>query len=90
MRKNAIACHRKNVEAVQGYLAHKKTFDHPLFLITPPYIAHCMGTCTAKGGWSLFSLFLSPRSLASLHLELEGLAQKKAPTPLGPLGAGVE
>ena len=37
---------------------------HALFLITYPYIAHCMGACSAKGEWSLFSLSLS--SLASL------------------------
>ena len=23
------------------------TFDHPLFFITSPYIAHCMGACSA-------------------------------------------
>ena len=28
-------------------------FDPPLLLITPPYIAHCMGACTAKGSWDL-------------------------------------
>ena len=32
---------------------------HPLFFITYPYIAHCMGACSAKGDWSLFSLSLS-------------------------------
>ena len=26
-----------------------RRFDHPLFLITPPYIAQCMGACIAKG-----------------------------------------
>jgi len=41
------------------------TFDLPLFLITPPYIAHCMGACSAKGEWSLASLCLSPLSPAS-------------------------
>jgi len=33
-----------------------RRFDPPLLLITPPYIAHCMGACRAKGEWSLFSL----------------------------------
>jgi len=37
-------------------LSFNPTFDHPLFLITSPYIAHCMGACGAKGEWSLFSL----------------------------------
>ena len=26
-----------------------RTFDLPLFWITSPYIAHCMGACSAKG-----------------------------------------
>jgi len=34
---------------------------------TYPYIAHCMGACSAKGEWSLFSLSLS-LSLALLSL----------------------
>ena len=42
------------------------TFDPPLFLITYPYIAHCMGACSAKGEWSLFSLSLSLSSLSRL------------------------
>ena len=44
-----------------------RTFDHPLFSVTPPYIAHCMWACGAKSEWSLFFLSLSPLSLASLH-----------------------
>jgi len=44
-----------------------RALDHPLFLTTHPYIAHCMGACSAKGEWSLFSLALSPLYLASLH-----------------------
>ena len=42
-----------------------RTFSQPLFLITYPYIAHCMGSCRAKGEWSLFSISLS-LSLSSL------------------------
>ena len=45
------------------------TFDHPLFLITPPYIAHFMGACSAKGEWSLFSLSLSRSSLSRLSTQ---------------------
>jgi len=33
--------------------------DLPLFLINPPCIAHCMGACSVKREWSLFSLSLS-------------------------------
>ena len=43
------------------------TLDLPLFLITSPYIAHCLRACGAKGERNLFSLSLSPLSLASLH-----------------------
>ena len=34
--------------------------DLPLFLITSPYVAHCMGACSAKREWSLFSLSHPP------------------------------
>ena len=43
-------------------------FDHPLFLITHPYIAHCIRACSAKGAWSLFSLSLF--SLSPLYTVL--------------------
>ena len=46
-----------HVQTLEQVRADK--FDHPLFLITYPYIALCMGACSAKGGWSLFSLSLS-------------------------------
>ena len=43
------------------------TFDHPLCLLTHPYIAHSMGACSAEREWSLFSVSLSlPLSLSSL------------------------
>jgi len=45
-------------------------FDHPLFLITYPYITHCMGACSAKGEWSLFSLYLSLIFLSPLYTVL--------------------
>ena len=40
-------------------------FEHQLFLITPSYIAHCMGACIAKGEWSLSFLSLSSLSRLS-------------------------
>ena len=40
--------------------------DHPLFLITYSYIAHCMEACGAKGEWSLFSLLSLSLSLSLL------------------------
>jgi len=46
----------------------RRTFDHPLLLITYPYIAQCMGACSAKGGWSLLSLSLSPSLSLSLSI----------------------
>ena len=33
-----------------------RTSNAPLFLITHPSISHCIWACSAKGGWSLFSL----------------------------------
>ena len=45
-----------------------RTFDHPLFSIAYPYIAHCMRACRAKGEWSLFSLSLSPPPLSLSRL----------------------
>ena len=37
---------------LQTHCHHKRTLDHPRFLITIPYIAHCVGcvgACSAKG-----------------------------------------
>ena len=55
-----------------GRVADDKDIRPPLFLTTSPYIAHCMGACSAKGEWGLFSpslslylLYLS--SLSSLY-----------------------
>ena len=45
-----------------------ETFDHPLFLITYPYKAHCMGACGAKGAQTLFSLTLSLLSLSPFNV----------------------
>ena len=42
----------------------------PRSLITPPCIAHCMRACSAKGGWSLFSLTLSRLAVEVQHKEL--------------------
>ena len=39
----------------------------PLFLITYPDIAHCMGACSAKGEWSLFSLSRRPGRRVRSH-----------------------
>ena len=43
---------------------------YALFLITYPYIAHCMGACSARGEWSLFSLLNSLSSLSPLYTVL--------------------
>ena len=37
----------------------------PSYAATSPYITHCMGACSAKGEWSIFSLSL-PLPLSSL------------------------
>ena len=42
----------------------------PSSAVTYPYIAHCMGACSAKGEWSLFSLSLSLSSLSPLYTVL--------------------
>ena len=39
-----------------------RSFDHPLFLITYPYITHCTGAWRAKGSYSVGSV--SPLSLS--------------------------
>jgi len=54
------------------------TSDHPLFLITSPYKAHCVGAYSAKREWSLFYLSLSHLFLAYLH----SAPQRNAPSQL--------
>ena len=37
----------------------------PFSAVTYPYIAHCVGACSAKGDWSLFVSFSSSSRLSS-------------------------
>jgi len=46
--------------AVHARAGQSATFHLPLLFITHPYIAHCLGACSAKREWSLFSLYPPP------------------------------
>ena len=58
-------------EARRAESLTKSRFDHPLLLITYPYVAHCMGACSA--------LHLNPGYAAGManHLSTDKAPAKK-------------